>query len=135
MQDDGDTHQQLRVNVLTTEDVVYIGTVAIQFACQPRYSAFLVFQFLLDDGADEDGVLISCSSSRSFCPWLSSDFFILFDLVRFFHFFSLCFGIRTHTKRCGITIHVHRKPRRKTVHLIAYPTSMMIWQYTKAILR
>lgn len=35
MQDDGDAHQQLGVDVLATEDVVNIGAVAVQFTGQP----------------------------------------------------------------------------------------------------
>ena len=31
-----------RVNVLTTENVVHIGAVAVKFACKPRHGAFLV---------------------------------------------------------------------------------------------
>ena len=84
----GDAHQQFRIDVLATENVVHVGAVAVKFACEPRHGAFLILKFLLDECANENGVFITFSSSCSFLSGLSCASLGFFDLVCVFHFFD-----------------------------------------------
>lgn len=47
VQYDADTFQQTRIDALPLEDIIHIGTVAVQFVCEPTHTAFLAVQFCL----------------------------------------------------------------------------------------
>ena len=49
----GDTKKKFRINSGPSEYVVYIRTVAIKFAREPRHRAFLPAQFLLNQFTDD----------------------------------------------------------------------------------
>jgi len=48
MQDDADALEQAGIYALALEDVIHVGTVAVQLVCKPWYTSFLTMQFLSD---------------------------------------------------------------------------------------
>ena len=48
MQDDADALEQAGIYALALEDVIHVGTVAVQLGGQPSHAALLTMQFLSD---------------------------------------------------------------------------------------
>ena len=70
---DGDSPEQVSVQVVLFQDAVHIGAVGVQFPSQPRHTASLLGQFLVDDVTDvyhsheyekESGTIHDLSSSE-----------------------------------------------------------------------
>lgn len=52
IQNGGNTKEEFGVYALLSEYLIYISTVAIQFACKPRHRTFLNAEFLFDAFSD-----------------------------------------------------------------------------------